>query len=279
MMRARTSPATPLPPDIRMMNAVTGLLVAALLLLALGFGVRWVCTLPVFAIRQIQIEGDVARNNVATLRANALPHLAGTFLSMNLQAGRQAFEAVPWVRHAMLQRVWPSLLRVRLEEHQPAAYWETKVDGASADSEASVDRQLVNSFGEVFQANLGDVEDEDLPTLAGPDGSSTEMLRMWQLLDARVKTLDDSVERLDLSGRGSWRLTLDKGAVIELGRGSEAEVLARFDQFARTITQITSRYQAPLLSADLRHTDGYAVRLRGISTTPNPGGKPGSKKN
>ncbi len=223
-MRATAQPATPLPPDIRLMNAVSALLVAALVLLALVFSLRWVFALPVFAIRQIQIEGDVSRNNVATLRANALPHLAGTFLNMNLQAGRQVFEAVPWVRHAMLQRVWPSRLKVRLEEHRPAAYWETKVDGAAADSEASVDRQLVNSFGEVFQANLGDVEDEQLPTLAGPDGSSAAMLRMWQLLDARVKPLDEGVERLDLSGRGSWRLTLEKGGVVELGRGSEAEV-------------------------------------------------------
>ncbi|MDY0743083.1 cell division protein FtsQ/DivIB [Paucibacter sp. R3-3] len=272
-------PPASLPPDIRLMNAVSALLVLALVLIGLGFGLRWVAALPVFSIRQIQIEGDVQRNNVATLRANALPHLAGTFLSMNLQAGRQVFEAVPWVRHAMVQRVWPSELRVKLEEHQPAAYWETKVDGADADSEASADRQLVNSFGEVFQANLGDVEDEDLPTLAGPEGSSAQMLRMWQLLGSRVKPLDDGIDRLDLSGRGSWRMTLEKGAVIELGRGSEAEVLARFEQFVRTITQVTGRYQAPLLSADLRHTDGYAVRLAGVSTTPNPDKKSGSKRN
>jgi len=276
---ATLRPPAPLPPDIRLMNAVSALLVLALVLLALGFGLRWVMALPVFAIRQIQIEGDVQRNNVATLRANALPHLAGTFLSMNLQTGRQVFEAVPWVRHAMVQRVWPSRLTVRLEEHQPAAYWETKVDGAAADSEASVDRQLVNSFGEVFQANLGDVEDEDLPTLAGPEGTSAQMLRMWQLLGSRVKPLDEGIDRLDLSGRGSWRMTLEKGSVIELGRGSEAEVLARFEQFVRTITQVTGRYQAPLLSADLRHTDGYAVRLAGVSTTPNPDKKSGSKRN
>ncbi|WP_077036544.1 cell division protein FtsQ/DivIB, partial [Pelomonas sp. KK5] len=265
--------------DIRLMNAVSALLVLALVLLAVSFGLRWVAALPVFSIRQIEIEGDVTRNNVATLRANALPHLAGTFISMNLQAGRQAFEAVPWVRHAMVQRVWPSRLKVKLEEHQPAAYWETKVDGAAADSEASVDRQLVNSFGEVFQANLGDVEDEDLPTLAGPEGRSAEMLRMWQLLAQRVKPLDQGIERLDLSGRGSWRMTLDKGAEVELGRGSEAEVLARVEQFVRTITQVTARYQAPLVSADLRHTDGYAVKLAGVSTSSGPGGKPGSKKN
>jgi cell division protein FtsQ len=275
---ATLRPSAPLPPDIRLMNAVSALLVAGLLVLALGLALRWVVRLPVFAIKAIQVEGDVSRNSAASLRANALPHLSGSFLSMNLQQGREAFEAVPWVRHAVVRRVWPNQLKVKLEEHKPAAYWETKAEGADADSDASVDKQLVNSFGEVFQANLGDVEDEDLPVLAGPRGSSMPMLRMWQLLQARAELLDDGVERLDLSGRGSWRATLDKGAVVELGRGTEAEVLARFEQFTHTITQITSRYQAPLLFADLRHADGYAVRLRGVSTTAGPV-KPGMKNN
>ena len=42
--------------------------------------------------------------------------------------------------------------------------------------------------------------------------------------------------------------------------------------------QVTSRYQRPLEYADLRHTDGYAVRLRGISTLINAGDKPQQKK-
>ena len=279
-MRAASLP-TPLPPDIRLMNAVSALLLAGLLLLALGLALRWVVRLPVFAISKIQVEGDVTRNSAASLRANALPRLSGSFLSMNLQAGRAAFEAVPWVRRAVVQRVWPHQLHVRLEEHRPAAYWETKADGADADSEASVEKLLVNSFGEVFQANLGDVEDEDLPVLAGPEGSSAAMLRMWQQLQARLNLLDDRIERLDLSGRGSWRATFEKGAVVELGRGSEAEVVARFGLFVHSITQITSRYQTPLLTADLRHADGYAVRLRGISTAPTPAkpARPGMKRN
>jgi cell division protein FtsQ len=276
------SPPISLPPDIRLMNAVTALLVAAMLLAAATLGLRWVVRLPVFAIRAIQVDGDVTRNSEASLRANALPRLSGSFLSMSLQDGRDAFEAVPWVRRAVVQRVWPSRLLVKLEEHKPSAYWETKAEGADAQSDASVERLLVNSFGEVFQANLGDVEDDDLPVLAGPAGSSPAMLRMWQRLQTISATIGEQVERLDLSGRGSWRLSFEKGAVVELGRGTEAEILARFGQFTRSITQITSLNHAPLLSADLRHAEGYAVRLNGISTTPSqvkPGLNGRPKKN
>jgi len=269
----------PTPPDIRLMNGATAVLVGVLLAAFSVLAFKWVARLPVFAISKIQVEGDVNRNGEASLRANALPRMSGSFISMNLQQGRQAFESVPWVRSAVLKRVWPNRLHVQLEEHKPAAYWDTKVEGADAQSEASVERQLVNSFGEVFQANLGDVEDEDLPILAGPAGSASHMLQMWQQLQNLILPLTDNIDRLDLSGRGSWRVALKLGAQIELGRGSDAEVLARFGQFVHSITQITSRYQTQVLTADLRHVDGYAVRLRGVSTAPVIAPKGAAKKN
>lgn len=265
-----------LPADVRLMNAVSALLVAALLATAAWAAIRWVVRLPVFNLRAIQVDGDVSRNSVASLRANALPRLQGSFLSLSLKDGRAAFEAVPWVRHAQLQRIWPMRLQVNLEEHRAAAYWEARADGADAATEASAERALVNSFGEVFQANLGDVEDEDLPVFAGPAHAAGAMLQMWRALSPAARRLGESIERMDLSGRGSWRATLGSGAVVELGRGSEAELVERFDRFARSITQVTATYHSPLLSADLRHADGYAVRLRGV-TTQTPG-KPANRK-
>ena len=37
---------------------------------------------------------------------DALPRLSGNFFSVDLQAGRKAFESVPWVRRAVVRRVW-----------------------------------------------------------------------------------------------------------------------------------------------------------------------------
>jgi len=265
-----------LPSDIRLMNAVSALLVAALVATAAWGVLRWVVRLPAFNLRAIQVEGDVSRNSVASLRANALPRLHGSFLSMSLKDGRAAFEAVPWVRRAQLTRVWPMRLRVNLEEHRAAAYWEARTDGADSATEAAAERALVNSFGEVFQANLGDVEDETLPVLAGPAQTAGTILQMWRALSPAAEKLGEGIDRLDLSGRGSWRATLGSGAVIELGRGSETDVVERFGRFAQSITQVTATYRSPLLSADLRHADGYAVKLRGV-TTQTPG-KPVNRK-
>ncbi len=257
---ASRAPGVELPADVRLMHAAANVLLAlaAAVLLALALG--WIVRQPGFALHRITIEGDVARNSLTTIRANAAPKLSGNFFTTDLAAGRRAFESVPWVRKAVVRRVWPDRLAVRLEEHRPAAVWA----GNKAED------KLVNTFGEVFQANLGDVEDDSLPVLDGPEGSSAQMLAMLGRLGPVFATQSMRIERLSLSDRGSWRAALDSGAEVELGRGSDDEVVARTERFAATLTQVTGRFQRPLEYADLRHQDGYAVRLEGI-TTVNPG--------
>jgi cell division protein FtsQ len=250
--------ALPLPVDVRLMNlTATVLFVACALLLVAALG-WWALRHPMFAIRGIVVQGDVAHNSAATLRANVAPRLAGNFFTVDLQRAREAFEAVPWVRHATVRRQFPNKLRVTLEEHQPQAFW--------GDSES----RLVNTFGEVFEANAGDVEQEDMPRLAGPDGTAAQVLAMYHGLKPLLEKLDLGVDQVVLTGRGGWTLHLDSGAMVELGRGSSDEVLARSQRFAQTLTQVTSKYgrrPEALVTADLRHTDGYAVKLRGVATT------------
>ena len=250
--------AISLPADVRLMQATANLVFVLAALAACAAAALWAARLPVFAIKAIRIEGDVARNSESTIRANAAHRLAGSFLTLDLQQSRTAFEAVPWVRHAVVRRVWPGRLAVRLEEHQPAALW-LGTDGND---------RLVNSFGEVFEANIGDVEDDSLPGLSGPDGSAAAMLSLLTRLTPLLQGVGagDPVQ-LDLSTRGSWRVTLDKGAVIELGRGSEAEVMTRTERFVQTLPRVEAQYQRPLESADLRHAGGFAVRLKGVTTT------------
>lgn len=258
-----TASALVLPADIRLMNAVASAVYALAAVGALIAGVSWLMRSPIFPIRSIQLDGDLSRNSVPTIRANAGPMLAGNFYSVDLQKGRAAFETVPWVRRAVVHRVWPDRLAVRLEEHRAEALWEGNVGPA----EDYAGDKLVNSYGEVFEANVGDVEQDGLPSFAGPDGSARQVLALYRRLQPVLARLDLAIDKLQLTARGSWRAELDSGALIEMGRGSDDEVLARTERFARTLTQVTGRYGQPLEYADLRQAGGYAVRLRGVSTT------------
>lgn len=245
-----------LPLDVRAMNAAaSGLVVLAAIGVVLA-ALWWATRAPQFSLRGIRIEGDVAHANAATLRANAAAKLQGNFFSLDLRAAQAAFQSVPWVRRAVVQRVWPDRLSVRLEEHRAAAWWQV---------DAGEDK-LVNVQGEVFEANPGDVEDEGLPVLRGPEGSSAALLAMHGRLVPVFAEIDARIETLAMSARGSWRVELDSGAQVELGRGSDDEVVARTRAFTGTVGQLTVRYQRPLAHADLRHADGYALKLRGIGT-------------
>jgi cell division protein FtsQ len=250
-----------LPMEVRWMNRAASALMVLAGAAALAASLLWLGRTPLFPVRHIQLEGELQRNSVSTIRANAIPRLSGNFFGADLQRAREAFEAAPWVRKAVVRRVWPDGLAVRLEEHRAVALWKGTDDH---------DR-LVNQVGEVFEANIGDVEDEDLPGLAGPQGSAPQMLHMLVQLKDLFARHDRSVDLLVLSGRGSWRVELDGGADIELGRGSPEEVLARVRRFVDTITQVTGHFKAPVLHADLRHPDGYAVRLRNVTiASPAP---------
>lgn len=262
--KPRSTVVAPTPVDVRLMNALAAAAFVAALLLLLWGTLKWATRSPVFTLRGIALESTLQRSSVALVRANALPRMAGNFFSIDLDAARAAFESVPWVRRATVRRVWPNQLAVTLEEHQPAALWQ-------GDSERRNER-LVNTHGEVFEANVGEVEDEELPTLAGADAASAQVLAMLHRLTDALAPLDRQVTALRLSSRGSWRAELAGGATLELGRGSDDEVGARVLRFARTLAEVAARFSAAgekpraLLAADLRHPDGYALRLSGIST-------------
>lgn len=256
--------------DVVWMNAAASALLVVAIGLLLAAGVTKLTRLSYFNLQKVQLEGDLQRNNVATVRANIVPRMHGGFFNVELNRSREIFESVPWVRKAVIRRVWPNELRVVLEEHRPAAYWhhEDRED------------QLVNTYGEVFDANLGDVEDEHLPTLEAPAnpsaGEAKSMLDMLQRLKPVLAPLGD-IDTLKLTERGSWSVELDNEASIELGRGTIEEVLARADRFVRTLPELKRQYAAPLAHADLRYPEGYAVKLRGM-TTLQEGQKPPAPK-
>jgi cell division protein FtsQ len=254
-----------LPIDVRLMNTAAGLLILIALASVAWAAWSWATRWPGFTLRAIRIEGDVGHASAAAIRTNAMPQLAGNFFSIDLATARRAFETVPWVRRAAVRRVWPDQLVVRLEEHRAAAWWQGE------DSDRG-DERLVNDHGEVFEVNPGDVEDEHLPVLRGPDGTAAAALAMQRRLAAELQPLGSTLDTLALSSRGSWSVRLASGARIELGRGDEAQVGERTRVFVATVGTLVARYGRPIATADLRHADGYALRLRGVTTgEPAPG--------
>lgn len=256
-----TTAQSPLPVDVRLMmllTSVLGWVAVAIVLLAIA---GWAVSHPVWTVRSLAVQGDLRHQNEATFRAHITDRLHGSFLTVDLEEVKQVFESLPWVRSAQVEREFPNRIRITLEEHQAVAFWDQ--DGVIS---------FLNRQGEVFEAVAEDEDAEALPELAGPPGQTSRVKALYDLLVPEFAVLDMELQRLELTGQGSWRATLDNGADLELGRGEPADVVARVRQFTATIRQITRQHGHSLESVDLRYPAAYAVKLRGVTTVePVPG--------
>lgn len=247
-----------LPVDIRLMQWTSLSLFGLACVFCVASGIGWLLRHPVFSIQSITVKGNVTHSNVVTLRANVLPQLTGNFFTLNLLQARQAFEQIPWIRSALVRREFPNRLSVTLDEFQPVALWGFEGDG-----------KFLSVEGAIFEVNADDVESDSLPLLKGPESQAKTVLEMYKFLKPMLAKMDMALDRLELSQRGSWTAQLASGATIELGHGTQQEISDRLQLFFKTLTQVASRYGrtvTSLLSADLRYDNGYALRLRGVST-------------
>lgn len=246
-----------MPMDVRLMTAASNALFSVFAVMCvLGFG-TWIIRHPMWTVKAISVHGDLAHQTDVTLKAqlsSQLPAaLSGSFLTIDLLKVKQLFESVPWVRRAVVQREFPNRLRVDLEEYRAVAWWGEEGSG-----------QLLGDKGEVFDA-LPD-EAGGMPELAGPTERSGDVWGLYQQLREELGAAGMKLMRLELNERGSWQARLENEAVLELGRGSDAEVMARVRIFTQTLPQMAHRYPGAVQSVDLRYPNGYALRVQGVTT-------------
>ncbi len=242
-----------LPLDIRLMNFTSRALVWLFVLGALASAGNWLLQRPWWSIRSVRVEGSLQHVSATSLRSQALPRVQGNWFTVSLGAVQQAFEQVPWVRKAVVQRVWPLSLLVRLQEQQPLALWLDASGNAVG---------LVNTRGESFEANLGEVQDLGLPRFFGPPASQQQVTAMYRDLQQRFAPLHWRIASLGLGAQGDWQVQIAQGPSIDLGNDDDAQAFAeRLQRFVRLEPGVAAHYGRAVVSADLRYASGFAVKL------------------
>ena len=214
---------------------------------------------PLLPLRQLALRG--ALTQVTREQVEGAARLgAGTFFSVDLDAVRRAFEALPWVRKVEVRRVWPERIEVALEEHVALARW-------GSDTQA---KRLVNTYGEVFEGELSDAA--RLPQFAGPPGSAAELTRRYGAFRQALAPLGLEPRQVLLSPRSAWQVRLSNGLTLELGRDQlKVPVLERLSRFVAFYTQTLGSLERRLDYVDLRYPNGFALRVPGIMHADSPG--------
>lgn len=230
-----------------LLNLLSDLL---MLFAALGLGwalVIWFVSRPLFPVREVIVQTPPAQVTEAQLEYVARTAIRGNFFTMDLDDVRGAFEKLPWVRRAEVRRRWPDAVELRLEEHQAVAYWTVSESG---------DARLVNRFGEVFTA----ASNATMPQLDGPQGSSGWLLARHQEFSRMLQPLGMQIVGLALSAREAWRLRLDNGMEILLGREQDrAPLNERLARFIAAWPKVQEQVGVQVAVADLRYPSGFAL--------------------
>ncbi len=251
--------------NVRFMHAGANALLALSLCAVLATAAWWVVHRPTFALRSVAIEphpGTQLRYvSTPSLRLSALRRVSGSFFTVDLDAVRAGFESVPWVRRATVRRIWPNRLVVTIEEHRPFALWG--------------DGRLMNTYGELFTANLAEAEEEgELPELSGPPGTQLTVLSRYEELTRWLVPLERSPRAVTLSQRYAWTVRLDDGSQLLLGRDQGLPIEARVNRWVKVYPRVVGRFDRPAEVIDLRYPNGFAVRS--VSVAVGDKAKPGA---
>jgi cell division protein FtsQ len=247
-----------MPIDIKYINGLSNVLYFLFLILVIGSLIQYLLKNNKNYLNNVVIKGNVAHNNISTIRNQVHSKIYGNFYNIDLLKTKQAFESITWVNQAVVKRIYPNHIEIKLSEFKSKAIWGIRED-----------LKLVDDLGIIFEANADDEEYEQMPQFIGAEGQSKVILDMYKNLVISFAPLQYKLKVLELNARGSWIATLEGGAHIELGRGNTTDVIERAQKFANGVDQLLAKLNKKtndIEYVDLRHTDGYAMRMHGVTT-------------
>ena len=192
-------------------------------------------------VQHLEIEGSFQRVTPIQVEAAIVSALTGGFLSAELKGLQHKVESLDWVESVEITRSWPGKLSIRVKEHQAAARW----------GEAG----LLNIHGELFTESSRYAFPE-LPRLAGPVGTEWEVATRYLGLRNRLVEANLVLESLVMDDRGSWRIKLDDGQEIRIGR---REVDERLDRLFQVVVPSLADQFHRIRHVDLRYTNGFSI--------------------
>jgi cell division protein FtsQ len=242
-----------------LLNALANALILLSLLGLLCAAGWWLAQRPGLALRVVRIDAapgtELRHVSAVLLDQSVRQRLRGNFFTVDLDAVRAGFEQVPWVRRAMVRRVWPDRLEVAIEEHRPLATWG--------------ENQLMNTFGELYTANAAEAEEDGpLPHFSGPPGSEQRMLGRYEELRRWLAPLGVTPRSVLLSPRLAWWVQLDDGTRLVLGREQGVPLEERVARWVEAYPRVRGRLGERAQVIDLRYPNGFAARAAGAEPPP-----------
>lgn len=199
-------------------------------------------------VTNLMVEGRVRTDGAEILEALGLRRGA-SILDLDMQAAREAIEALPWVKSAVVSRRLPDTVHVAIQERTPIALWQRE-DGGFMLTDAGGAAIPVDDVGAWGH----------LPVIVGT-GAPAEAAALFALLN-KEPSLAPRVKAATRRGDRRWDILLDD---FERGVTVKLPAVGAEDAWRR-MAEIEGRHRMlenDLAEIDLRQTDRVVVRLNG----------------
>jgi cell division protein FtsQ len=220
-----------------LLTAVTVLLLAILLIIGYNY-LKDPAHLP---IRTVKVDGKLNYLQREQLQALIEPHLNHSFFMVDVKSIQEALSQEAWMAYSSVRRVWPDMVMVQVEEHEPLAYWG--------------DEGLISQKMAFFKP--AELPQLDLPRLNGPNDQQTAVLGMFNTLNRMLEEKQVHIVALKLNARRAWQAELNNGMQLQLG---SINVVERFERFLDSYPFSLSENSNKVNYVDLRYTNGFVIK-------------------
>ncbi len=192
-------------------------------------------------VESVKITGQMETSEVAVLEKLQLPADA-SLPAIDVASARERIETLPWVQTASLRKVYPSTLKITIDERQPYVLWQHDQQ-----------LQVLDETGRV----IGDASDahRSLVRVLG-DGAEARAPEALALADT-APGIRARLKAAVLVGERRWNFVLDNGVTLMLPQDDPKAALARIAGF----DQSDNLLGRDIVSVDLRLGDRMYVRL------------------
>jgi len=223
-----------------------------------------------FEFKRLDVRGEFEKIDLDEVERVIAAAVQGNFFSVDLAQIEQAARSVYWVSDAQLQRRWPDTLVMFLTEATPIARW--------GESQWLTKTRRVIDLPE-------DVVIDDLPSLAGPNGSHEKVFNQYKHWRAVLKAVGLTVQEIELTPQGTWTMQLVGEVTVALVKEDETEQVddtnapaktttkqhylvlrmgkdsidGRVTRFAQVYARSLKSELHRIASVDLRYPNGFAV--------------------
>jgi len=192
-------------------------------------------------VESVKITGQMETSEVAVLQKLQLPPDA-SLPAIDVASARERIETLPWVQTASLRKVYPSTLKITINERQPYVLWQH-------DQQLSVLDDTGRVIGEARDAH------RNLVRVVGA-GAETRAFEALALADT-APGIRARLKAAVLIGQRRWNFVLDNGVTLMLPQDDPKAALARIAGF----DQSNNLLGRDIVSVDLRLGDRMFVRL------------------